>query len=354
MKAGLTSSTLMHVVLIGAGLVSFSSPRSLEVADVEALPVELISIGELTQLQQGAENAPLLDRASPERTERQDPVPEADRAGEQDRNFENDVRDDAPVKPIERTADAAPQATPDPRPLPIEETPVEAPQPETRPEVAPTNELAVETQPRQEVTPEPVPQAEPEPEAQPQAEFAETPTSVPAPQSRPERPRPQTAQTTERRAEESQQATRQQPSEETSLEDDIAALINRERASGGGAARSDNQASLGATRTTGGERLTASEMDALRQQIQKCWNPPFGMADADGLRVTIKMQLNQAGEIEGRPKVVSGGGNSGAGRAAAESARRAVMICAPYRLPAEKFDTWRDVVVNFDPSQMFR
>jgi hypothetical protein len=41
------------------------------------------------------------------------------------------------------------------------------------------------------------------------------------------------------------------------------------------------------------------------------------------------------------------------GRAAADSARRAVMRAAPYNLPRDKYDTWSTVIVNFDPSEMF-
>jgi len=35
------------------------------------------------------------------------------------------------------------------------------------------------------------------------------------------------------------------------------------------------------------------------------------------------------------------------------SARRAVLRAQPYQLPKEKYDSWSDVIVNFDPSQMF-
>ena len=80
-------------------------------------------------------------------------------------------------------------------------------------------------------------------------------------------------------------------------------------------------------------------MDALRGQVQRCWNIPAGAADA--------------GEIEGRQEIISGGGAAGIERAAAESARRAVLQCAPYTLPADKYETWAEVIVNFDPSEMF-
>ena len=352
MKAGLPSSIVLHAVALGIGFVSLSSPRSLEVADVEALPVDLISISELTQLQEGAKEAPKTDKAAPRPTTRPDVVADAKKAGDQARDLENDANPDLQEKPIEKTASAAPEAPVVPTPAPIDkaETPPEPTPP--KPESQPTNELASEAKPKEEVKPDPAPEAKAA-DAE-LAEFTPPPEQAPVPQARPTAPKAQSAETPVRKEDAAKKVTKQQASDEKSLEDDIAALINKEKAAGGGAKRSTDQASLGAEKTTAGEKLTASEMDALRQQIQKCWNPPFGVADSEGLVVKIKMQLNQAGEIEGRPEVVSGGGASGVARAAADSARRAVMICAPYRLPADKYDTWKDVVVNFDPTQMFR
>jgi TonB family protein len=94
-------------------------------------------------------------------------------------------------------------------------------------------------------------------------------------------------------------------------------------------------------------------MDALRQQIQACWNPPFGADDATDLKVQVQIKLTPSGEVEGTPEITSSGG-SGVQRAAAEAARRAVLSCAPYNLPADKYDTWQDVKVNFDPQDLFR
>ena len=46
------------------------------------------------------------------------------------------------------------------------------------------------------------------------------------------------------------------------------------------------------------------------------------------------------------------GGDSRENRTFAGSARRAVRGCAPYKLPADKYDTWADVVVNFSLKDM--
>ena len=40
-------------------------------------------------------------------------------------------------------------------------------------------------------------------------------------------------------------------------------------------------------------------------------------------------------------------------QAAAESAVRAVFECQPYAMPPQKYDQWRDMVLNFDPRQMY-
>ena len=95
-------------------------------------------------------------------------------------------------------------------------------------------------------------------------------------------------------------------------------------------------------------------MDALRGMIEKCWSPPTGINDAGRLKITIKMNLNEAGEIDGSAaKWWPAAADRGIERAAAEAARRAVLKCAPYNLPADKYDAWSEVIVNFDPSQMF-
>jgi hypothetical protein len=134
--------------------------------------------------------------------------------------------------------------------------------------------------------------------------------------------------------------------------DQIAALLNRDTPSGGGARRSTEEAALGGRQTTGA-RLAQSEIDSLRSQVSRCWNPPVGAADADSLVVSIRIRLSRSGELEGNPEVVAGGGASMAERAAADAARRAVLRCQPYNAPAEKYEAWADVQFNFDPRDMF-
>lgn len=173
------------------------------------------------------------------------------------------------------------------------------------------------------------------------------PDNVPTPQARPTPPKPQVARTQPAPAQ-----PQTDPSKDKSLDDKIAALLNHEKPAGGGARRSDMTASLGADTSNGGETLTQSEMDALRAQIERCWSPPVGVADASDLKISVKMKLDRSGALQADPQVISGGGGT-LGQIAVESAMRAVMRCAPYKLPPDKYQAWADVIVNFDPSQMF-
>jgi colicin import membrane protein len=190
----------------------------------------------------------------------------------------------------------------------------------------------------------------------PEGESVKLPDRAPSPASRPHPPQAATAKAPERKDNDKpveKQAAQQKSDEKDFSLDKVAALLNRQKAAGGGAKRSTEEASLGGERTTGGSKLSQSEMDALRGQIERCWNVPAGVEDAGSLKVSIKFRLDRSGSIEGNPQIVSGGGGGGIGRAAAESARRAVLQCAPYTLPADKYDAWADVIVHFDPSDMF-
>ena len=369
MKGSLTSSAILHAAVLGWGLLSFSAPKSLEVADVEALPIDIVPIESMTQIQQGERTAALADTPAPKPTEKPNTAENAENIGDSELDLKTPPVPNAKPKQVETAEPAKPvekvEAKPDPKP---------DPEPVTKPEPKPAQatEVKPEPAPKQEVKPDPVAEAiektEPEPETKPdqvaeaisetaEADAVKLPDKVPSPQARPTPPKAETAKTNDRKATEEQRkptktAKPTSPDKNATAEDEVAALLNREKASGGGAKRSNSQAALGGKKNTGGAKLSQSELDALRGQIAKCWNVPAGVEDAQNLRVTVKMKLSPSGEIEGAPEV-SGGGSSGIERAAVESARRAVLRCAPYNLPQEKYETWADVVVNFDPSEMF-
>jgi len=107
------------------------------------------------------------------------------------------------------------------------------------------------------------------------------------------------------------------------------------------------------------ERASIAELDLLRQmirqQIGQCWNPPVGARDAEDLIVTVLIRVDPQGLV--REATVVDAPMMGLDRyfqAAAEAARRAVLNvnCQPLQLPADKYEIWKEIRFNFDPSKM--
>lgn len=102
-----------------------------------------------------------------------------------------------------------------------------------------------------------------------------------------------------------------------------------------------------------GVRLTLSEVDAFRAQMQRCWSPPAGAREAENLVVNVRLALTPAGTISAGPVVVN---RSQLGdpffRAAAESVLRAIRRCQPFKMPVEKYQAWRNIELTFDPRKM--
>jgi colicin import membrane protein len=99
--------------------------------------------------------------------------------------------------------------------------------------------------------------------------------------------------------------------------------------------------------------MSVNEIDALRARIAQCWNPPPGGLGADQIVVKLRLKLNEDGTLVGYPSIANRG-SSPFFQAAADSAVRAVFQCQPYALPSEKYALWRDMILNFDPSEMYR
>ena len=105
-----------------------------------------------------------------------------------------------------------------------------------------------------------------------------------------------------------------------------------------------------------GQRMTMSEEDALRRQLERCWNFPLGAKNAQDLNVEIFMVINRDRTLrEARVVDMARYNRDTFFRAAADSALRAVRnpLCSPFELPADKYDVWKTTVVNFNPREMF-
>ena len=106
------------------------------------------------------------------------------------------------------------------------------------------------------------------------------------------------------------------------------------------------------------KKITQTEIDAwttmIQNKIKPCWNPPVGAKNAGDLRIVLRLYMRPNGTVE-RVENLSGVSNSDSYRNAALGyAMRAVKNprCQPFDLPADRYDAWKTLKFNFDPSQM--
>ncbi len=339
MRNGLSASLVLHAAALGFGLFSLSGPKAFEVADVDALPVDMVSITEYSQIVQGDRKAPVAETPAPTPTSRPEPVEDARNVGDNLVDLQNAPTPDPRPRPVET---AAARSEPEPSPVPVPD-----------PDPAPPAEATPEPPTPSETAEAPEPEA-PQAEANPESEAMELPETAPVPQARPARPPVQAARKLEptNKREPQREATRQRAEDAPEFDaDEVAALIDRAKASGGGALRSEQTAALGNRQDSAATQLSQSEMDALRSQLEGCWNPPVGTLGSSDFTASVQFQVDVSRKLSGAPRILHSSGN----RQFDDSVLRAVHICNDrgFRLPEGKQSVWADIVVNFDPSGMY-
>ena len=101
---------------------------------------------------------------------------------------------------------------------------------------------------------------------------------------------------------------------------------------------------------TAGAIITAGEISNMRSQIEMCWNPPVGVRGAASQRVQVKIALNKDGTISNVEPITRD--SNGYREVAINAAVRAVLSCAPYEFPSEKYELWKEIKFTFDPRNM--
>jgi outer membrane biosynthesis protein TonB len=273
MRKPVLLSAAAHVVIVSLALVAFPSPEELPSVQTRALPVELVTVDQVTNLM------------STKKVEKPKPVekPEPPR----------------PEEPEKSTSEPKPE----PKPAP-------PPPPEEKAEIIPEKKVE-----KKEEKPKPV----------------------------------------EKKVEKKPTPPKQKPEKKSFDPNQIAALLDKTpdtvRKSEALESTQDFESPVTDDPSAA---MTMSEIDAVRQKVQRCWNIRdfAGSADADKLAATISFSLNQNGSLAGFPSIAktSGGPLS---RLFAERAIQAVQKCAPYDfLPPDKFTSWRDMRLSFTLAEM--
>jgi outer membrane biosynthesis protein TonB len=284
-RKGLAISAVVHAMVLLWSLIAFA-PKAFE-KPPDSVAVDIVSASDLSRMVAGSRTAPKAPA----------PKPVVDKVGE-----------------TKLTDNSAPKVVDKPEVVKTAEK--EAPPPEAKPE------------PKREAKPTP-PKADPIAEAlkkeQTKPEPKKEEAKVPTPPHRPDPPRPQAKYDPVR----------------------IAALLDKRDA--------QRETSLGEfinhTPTLGTPKgaaptLSQNEIDALRAQIRRCWNPPAGAANAQDLRVEMNVKLRIDGSLAAQPVLLERG-TTPYFQVFAESALRAVERCQPYSLPAAKYEVWKDIDLGF-------
>ena len=102
--------------------------------------------------------------------------------------------------------------------------------------------------------------------------------------------------------------------------------------------------------------MTSGEIDGLRVAIKQCWNLGTLSSAAMSVKVTVRVDVGQNGKPDLQSIRMTGfdGGAESVANQVFDAARRAIIRCSKggLPLPADKYDTWKDLELVFDPSGM--
>ncbi|MDR1008743.1 MAG: hypothetical protein LBL52_00640 [Rickettsiales bacterium] len=99
------------------------------------------------------------------------------------------------------------------------------------------------------------------------------------------------------------------------------------------------------------QAFSISYIDAIRIKLRSCWNIDPGAKGLKDMKIVIRTSLLPDGSIA-ELEIANAREYKGDAwfEAAAASARRALLSCAPYtNLPAAYYDEWKDIVFTFYP-----
>ncbi len=297
----LVASVALHVLVLGWGLVSFSS-KAFDLMPEESVPVDVISADQLAKVMAGMKTGskenpkPLVEKVA-------EAKPVEDAVGK--------ITEKAPV-----VTDTAPPPTPK-----VEEKPVEKkPDPPK-----PVAEAKPKEEPKKE-EPKPIEKKPDPPKVDPIAE------AIKKEEKKPPKPPVQAARPPEPAKPKTERAFDQSK---------IAALLDKRdpsRQAVTGETLNSN-AALGLAKGKAADN-SATWGALFQAQVERCWKKPYGGIEAQKSEAAFAIKLKRDGTLEGMP-VPEGTPATPYLRVYQESALRAIIECQPYNLPAAYFDEWK-------------
>ena len=137
----------------------------------------------------------------------------------------------------------------------------------------------------------------------------------------------------------------------------IAALIDKAKEEEAVEQKKEDKITQSNQKNSFAKGLSLSEEDALKAQIYSCWSVPLGLPYDQDLLVRIKLKLKKDGTIT-KSEILDHQRMNRPGqkfyKILAESALRAVRLCQPLKVPPTGYDKWKDIQLNFNPTEMLR
>jgi outer membrane biosynthesis protein TonB len=294
----LVASVALHVLVIGWGLVSFSS-KAFESIPEESLPVDIISADQLAKVTAGMKTG-----------KKENPKPLVDKVAEA-RPVDDAVGKVAEKPPV--VTDTTPPPQPKPVEKPVEKKP-DPPKPvaESKPKEEPKPIEKKPDPPKVDPIAEALKKEEKKPPPKPQVQAAATPPPQPP-----------------------------KPKERTFDQTKIAALLDKRdptRQAAAGETLNSN-AALGLAHGKAADN-SATWGSLFQSQVERCWKKPYGGIESQNPEAAFSIRLKRDGTLEGMP-VPEGTPATPYLRVYQESALRAIIECQPYNLPAAYFEEWK-------------
>jgi colicin import membrane protein len=296
----LVASVALHVLVIGWGLVSFSS-KAFESIPEESLPVDIISSDQLAKVTAGMKTG-----------KKENPKPLVEKVAEA-----KPPVDDA----VGKISDKPPVVTDtSPPPTPKVEKPVEKKPDPPKP--------VAEAKPKEEPKPQekPIEKKPDPPKVDPIAEALKKEEKKPPPKpvaqaAAPQPPKPK--------------------AERTFDQSKIAALLDKRDPSRQAITGDtlNSNAALGLSKGKAADN-SATWGTMFQSQVERCWKKPFGGIESQNPEAVFEIKLKRDGTLEGAP-IPEGSPSTPYLRVYQESALRAIIECQPYNLPAAFFDEWK-------------
>jgi len=114
---------------------------------------------------------------------------------------------------------------------------------------------------------------------------------------------------------------------------------------------------VGPTAEYGSEADRKADVDvaalaAFKAQLKKCWVLPPGVSSRQQVKVVVRAAFQRDGSLASEPVLIEASA-SPLGPPLMRAGFRALKQCGPYTmLPADRYDQWRVLDINFSPDQM--